>query len=45
MQFVERSEWIPRFDIHYFLGVDGISMLFVLLNSLMTCWSSGPAGR
>ena len=36
MQFVERGEWIPRFDIHYFLGVDGISMLFVLLNSLMT---------
>ena len=36
MQFVERAEWIPRFDIHYFLGVDGISMLFVLLNSLMT---------
>jgi NADH-quinone oxidoreductase subunit M len=43
MQFVERSEWIPRFDIHYFLGVDGISMLFVLLNSLMTLfvvWSA-----
>ncbi len=43
MQFVERAEWIPRFDIHYFLGVDGISMLFVLLNSLMTLlvvWSA-----
>ena len=43
MQFVERSAWIPRFDIHYFLGVDGISMLFVLLNSLMTLlvvWSA-----
>ncbi len=36
MQFVEHAEWIPRFDIHYYLGVDGISMLFVLLNSLMT---------
>ena len=36
MQFVELADWIPRFDIHYFLGVDGISMLFVLLNSLMT---------
>ena len=36
MQFVERGEWIPRFDIHYLLGVDGISMLFVLLNSFMT---------
>jgi NADH-quinone oxidoreductase subunit M len=36
MQFVEFADWVPRFDIHYFLGVDGISMLFVLLNSLMT---------
>jgi len=35
-QFAERVEWIPRFDIYYFLGVDGISLLFVLLNSLMT---------
>jgi len=43
MQFVERTEWIPRFDIHYHVGVDGISMLFVLLNSLMTVvvvWSA-----
>jgi NADH-quinone oxidoreductase subunit M len=36
MQFVERTEWIPRFDIHYHLGVDGISVLFVLLNSFVT---------
>ena len=36
LQFVEHLEWIPRFDIYYFLGVDGISMLFVLLNSLTT---------
>jgi len=36
MQFVERTEWVPRFDLHYHLGVDGISMLFVLLNSVMT---------
>ncbi len=36
MQFVERTEWVPRFELHYYLGVDGISMLFVLLNSLMT---------
>ncbi len=43
MQFVEYTEWIPRFDIHYHLGVDGISMLLVLLNSLMTLivvWSA-----
>jgi NADH-quinone oxidoreductase subunit M len=36
MQFVERLEWIPRFNIHYHLGVDGISMLFILLNSFIT---------
>ncbi|MEP7276250.1 MAG: NADH-quinone oxidoreductase subunit M [Betaproteobacteria bacterium] len=43
MQFVERSEWIPRFDIHYHLGVDGISVLFILLNSFITVlvvWSA-----
>src|SRR5689334_21760044 len=43
MQFVEFADWIPRFDIHYHLSVDGISMLFVLLNSFMTLvvvWSA-----
>ncbi len=36
MQFVERLNWIPRFNISYHLGVDGISMLFILLNSFIT---------
>ena len=36
MQFVELSPWIPRFNINYHLGVDGISMLFVILNSFIT---------
>jgi len=36
MQFVELSAWIPRFNINYHLGVDGISMLFVILNSFIT---------
>ncbi len=36
MQFVELSPWIPRFNIHYNLGVDGISLLFILLNSFIT---------
>jgi NADH-quinone oxidoreductase subunit M len=35
-QFAERAEWIPRFDIYYFLAVDGISLWFIILNSLMT---------
>ena len=36
MQFVELSSWIPRFNINYHLGVDGISVLFILLNSFIT---------
>ena len=36
MQFVELVPWIPRFNINYSLGVDGISMLFVILNSFIT---------
>ena len=36
MQFVERARWIPRFNITYFLGVDGISMPFIILNSFIT---------
>ena len=36
MQFVERREWIPYFDIDYHLGVDGISVLFIILNALVT---------
>ncbi len=36
MQFVELHDWINRFNIHYYLGVDGISMLFILLNSFFT---------
>ncbi|MDD2684658.1 MAG: NADH-quinone oxidoreductase subunit M [Gallionella sp.] len=36
MQFVERHQWIPRFNIEYFLGVDGISVLFILLTAFFT---------
>ncbi|WP_415033966.1 NADH-quinone oxidoreductase subunit M [Azonexus sp.] len=36
MQFVELHTWIPRFNINYHLGVDGISMLFVVLNAFIT---------
>ena len=35
-QFVERTEWMPTFGIAYHMGVDGISMLFVLLTTLLT---------
>jgi NADH-quinone oxidoreductase subunit M len=36
MQFVELREWIPAFKVHYHLGVDGISLLLVLLTSFTT---------
>src|SRR5262249_44046408 len=36
MQFVELAPWIPRFHVNYHLGVDGISVLFILLNSFIT---------
>jgi NADH-quinone oxidoreductase subunit M len=36
MQFEELRPWIPRFNIQYQLGVDGISVLFILLNSFIT---------
>jgi NADH-quinone oxidoreductase subunit M len=36
MQFEERQAWIPGSGISYHLGVDGISLLLVMLTTLMT---------
>jgi NADH-quinone oxidoreductase subunit M len=36
MQFVESHAWVERFHIDYNLGVDGISLIFVLLNAFVT---------
>src|SRR5262245_55229167 len=36
MQFVELAPWIQGLNINYHLGVDGISVLFILLNSFIT---------
>jgi len=36
MQFVELAPWIENFKINYHLGVDGISVLFILLTSFTT---------
>jgi NADH-quinone oxidoreductase subunit M len=36
MQFVELHDWIARFNIHYHVGVDGISVLFILLTAFFT---------
>jgi NADH-quinone oxidoreductase subunit M len=36
MQFQELASWIPRFHINYHLGIDGVSLLLILLNSVTT---------
>lgn len=36
MQFVEKTLWIERFNIHYHLAVDGISLWLVLLTAFIT---------
>ena len=35
-QFQELNAWIPRFKINYHLGIDGISLLLILLNCFTT---------
>jgi NADH-quinone oxidoreductase subunit M len=35
-QFVEKAEWMPVLGLSYHMGVDGISVLFVLLTTLLT---------
>ena len=36
MQFVEKAAWVERFNVHYHLGVDGISFWFVPLTAFIT---------
>jgi NADH-quinone oxidoreductase subunit M len=36
MQFVEKAKWIDIFNINYSLGVDGLSMWFVVLTAFIT---------
>ena len=35
-QFVEQVSWLPEFGVAYIMGVDGISILFILLSTLLT---------
>jgi len=39
MQFVERYPWIPSWGINYFVGIDGISVLFIFLTALLSILS------
>src|ERR1700691_3844591 len=34
-QFEERADWIPALGAHYHLGIDGISLLLVMLTTFM----------
>ena len=36
MQFVENVPWIERFNVNYHLGIDGLSVWFVLLTAFIT---------
>jgi len=36
MQFQERFDWIERFNVHYHLGIDGLSMWFIPLTAFIT---------
>jgi len=36
LQFVENTMWIERFNVFYHLGVDGLSLWFVLLTAFIT---------
>jgi NADH-quinone oxidoreductase subunit M len=35
-QFVEKAVWVPGLDLAYHVGVDGISIFFILLTTLLT---------
>jgi len=45
-QFVERAPWIPAFGIDYYLGIDGISLLLILMTTglgflaILSSWSA-----
>ena len=43
MQFVEQFDWITRFNIQYYLGIDGISLWFIPLTAFIT-WITVIAG-
>jgi len=49
MQFVERHAWIPAINAEYLVGVDGLSLLLVLLTSLIVPFAfvarPTPGGR
>ncbi|MDE3722393.1 NADH-quinone oxidoreductase subunit M [Nocardiopsis sp. N85] len=35
LQFVEEYPWIPRFGVHYAVGVDGIALTLILMSAIL----------
>ena len=35
-QFVERAPWIPQFGIEYYVGIDGLSLMLLVLTGFLT---------
>ena len=44
LQFVEKHVWVPSLGIQYFLGVDGLGLLMVLLTAIVTTLSILASG-
>src|SRR5258706_14850821 len=38
-QYLEKFDWISAFNIHYFLGTDGLSLVLIVLTTLLTLLS------
>lgn len=36
LQFVEKADWIPQLGISYYVGIDGLSLLLVLLTTFLS---------
>lgn len=39
MQFVQKVPWIPAINVHYYMGVDGLSIPLIFLTTLLTTLS------
>jgi len=50
-QFTESREWIPAFGINYAVGIDGLSLVLILMSVLLVpivvlaCWNESEGGR
>jgi NADH-quinone oxidoreductase subunit M len=50
-QFTETHEWIPAFGINYAVGIDGLSLVLILMSVLLVpivvlaCWNESEGGR